>query len=45
MHPGKEACAFHAHSRDEDVGDEDDKNDDSDGVVQAVEALVVGLIV
>lgn len=36
MHPGKEACAFHAEDRDADVGDEDEEDDDGCGVVQAV---------
>lgn len=45
MHPGKKAGALHAKDRDEDVGDEDEENDDGCGVVQAVQALLVGFVV
>lgn len=43
MHPGKEAGALHPEDRDEDVGDEDEEDEDGHGVVQAVQALLVGL--
>lgn len=43
MHPGKEAGALHPEDGDEDVGDEDEEDEDGRGVVQAVQALLVGL--
>lgn len=45
MHPGKEAGALHPKDRDEDVGDKDEEDDDGYRVVQAVQALLVGLLV
>ena len=45
MHPGKEACALHPKDRDEDVGNEDEEDDDSYGVVQGVHSLLVGLFI
>ena len=42
MHPGKEAGALHPEGGDEDVGDKDEEDEDGYGVVQAVQALLVG---
>lgn len=44
VHPGKEAGAFHPENRDEDAGDEDEEDNDSCDIVQAVQALLVGLL-
>lgn len=43
MHPGKEASALHPEDGDEDVGDKDEEDDYGYDVVQAVQALLVGL--
>lgn len=43
MHPGEEAGAFHPKHGDKDVGDEDEEDNDGCVVVQAVQALLVGL--
>lgn len=45
VHPGKEARALHPKDRDEDVGNKDEEDDDGGAVVEAVQALVVGLVV
>lgn len=45
MHPSKEAGALHPKDRNEDVGDKDEEDDDSCNVVQAVQTLVVGLVI
>ena len=45
VHPGKEAGALHPKDRDEDVGDRDEEDDNGCYVVQAVQALVVGLVI
>lgn len=45
MHPGKEARALHPEDGDEDVGDKDEEDEDGRCVVQAVQALLIGLFV
>ncbi len=45
MHPGKEAGSLHPEGGDENVGDEDEEDDDGGRVVQAVQALLVALLI